>query len=494
MDEKTEPKHSTGARHMLDGTIRVFLSESLLIPTGLITTIFLTRILGPESYGIYGLAVGIVLWIEYSICNMFGGTSIKFIGETDDWEPIATTVLKLYLIVSAAAVIALWLFSGKIAAILNAPKLGSYLSLLAIDIPIFVLSTAHRHILVGLGKFKERALTSAARWLSRLVLIVILVGIGLSVEGAILGIIASSLLELIIVRSYIRPPIFKHSDFDTRKLWGFVAPLFLFSVSMRLYDKLDLLLLKGMGGTAEQAGIYVAAQNLSIVPGLFALSFSPLLLATISRTISSGNKASVAHLVETSYRIVVLFLPFAAMTAGCSNEVVKLILGVEYEGSAPLLSLLIFGSIATIFISVNYAVLTASGKPGLPFLLAGPIVPLSVLAYFFVIPKFGMIGASFVYTSFAWLGAVVTITAVYYLWQTYPPGKTILWSVLISVAAYIAAQMWSTPGLLVIVKVCLITLIILVCYFITNAVKISEIRLLGSGLISRDVITKNTET
>ncbi|MFI5323065.1 MAG: lipopolysaccharide biosynthesis protein [Thermodesulfobacteriota bacterium] len=222
--EKTEDRRSTGARHMLDGTVRVFLSESLLIPTGLLTTIFLTRMLGPGNYGIYGLAVSIVLWIEYSICNMFGGTSIKFIGETDDWEPIATTVLKLYLIVCAAAVLALWLFSGKIAEILNAPNLESCLSPLAIDIPIFVLSSAHLHILVGLGKFRERALTRAVRWLSRLVLIVVLVEVGLSVEGAILGIIASSLLELIIVRSYIRPPIFKHSDFDTRKLWGFVAP------------------------------------------------------------------------------------------------------------------------------------------------------------------------------------------------------------------------------------------------------------------------------
>lgn len=491
--KKTKYKHTAGARHMLDGTVRVFLSESLLIPTGLVTTIFLTRMFGPENYGIYGLAVSIVIWIEYSVCNMFGGTIIKFIGETDNWEPIAGTVLKLYLLVSAAAAIALWLFSGELAEIFKAPKLGSYLPLLAIDIPIFVLSTAHRHILVGLGQFKKRAFTSSVRWISRLAFIVLLVWAGLSVKGAILGIIASSLLEFIVVRSCIRPPIFGHSDFRARELWGFIAPLFLFSISMRLYDKLDLLMLKGLGGTAAQAGIYVAAQNLSVVPGLFALSFSPLLLSTLSRTIISGDKASVKHLVETSYRIVVLLLPFAAMTAGCSNEVVKLILGADYAGSAPLLSLLIFGSIATIFISVNYAILTASGRPGLTFLLAGPIVPLSILGYIFMIPRLGMIGASLVYTTFAWLGAVVTITASYYLWHIYPPLRTVLSSVLISIGAYIAARMWSAPGMLVIIKVCLITVTILISYFITGAVRINELRAFGSEIKTADLDITHTE-
>jgi len=48
-------------RHVLDGTIRVFLAEALLLPTGLLTTAFLTRRLGPEGYGLFLLAAPLVL-------------------------------------------------------------------------------------------------------------------------------------------------------------------------------------------------------------------------------------------------------------------------------------------------------------------------------------------------------------------------------------------------------------------------------------------------
>jgi O-antigen/teichoic acid export membrane protein len=467
---------------MLDGTIRVFLAESLLIPTGLITTIFLTRSRGPESYGIYGLVVSIVIWIEYSICQIFGGTSIKFIGEAEHWEPIATTVLKLYLLVSAAAVAALWLFSNEIAGLLNAPKLGSYLSLMAIDIPIFVLSTAHRQILIGIAKFKERALTSSVRWISRMVLIVILVSIGLSVEGAIIGIIISSLIELIIVRSYVRAPVFSHSNFRAGRLWGYITPLFLFAAGMRLFDKLDLLLVKALGGTAEQAGIYVAAQNLAIIPGLFALSYTPLLLSTLTRAIGTGNRETVTHLITTSHRIAVLLIPFAAMTAGCSHELVRLIFGDEYGGTAQILSVLIFGSVATVLISVNYAVLTASGKPGLPLLLAGPIVPISILFYFLVIPRFGMIGASSVYTLLAWAGAFATLSAVYYLWRIHPPARTLLRSIIISIAAYYAVRLWDTRGIFVVIKILLASMGIITLCVVTGEFTIRELRALFSGM------------
>jgi O-antigen/teichoic acid export membrane protein len=475
--------HTKSTRHMLDGAVRVFLSESLVVPTGLVTTIFLTRSLGPESYGIYGLAVGIVVWIEFSICNVFGGTSIKFIGEAENWEPIAIKVLRLYILISTAAAAALWILSGEIASLMSAPRLSSYLSLLAIDIPIFVLSTAHRQILVGIGKFRERAMSSSVRWISRMVLIVLLVEAGLSAEGAILGIILSSLIELIINRSYARIPILKSSDFPLRSLLAYVTPLFFFAVGMRLYDKLDLFLVKALGGTADQAGIYVAAQNLSMIPSLFALSFSPLLLSTLSRAAAGGNREEVSHLIKTSYRLVLLLIPFTAIVSGCSEEIVRLIFGIEYSASAPLLSILIFGSVAAVLISVNYAVLTASGRPGLPVTLAGPIVPISAVLYFLVIPRFGMIGASCVYTLFAWAGALATMTAVYYLWGIHPPARTVLKAILISAAAYYAGELWKTPGIFVIIKILVVTGAVLASYFIMRELTVKEIRALFSGLI-----------
>jgi len=42
-------------RHLLTGTIRIFLAEALILPTGFITAIYLARSLGPAGYGIFAL-------------------------------------------------------------------------------------------------------------------------------------------------------------------------------------------------------------------------------------------------------------------------------------------------------------------------------------------------------------------------------------------------------------------------------------------------------
>src|SRR5207248_7144370 len=56
-----------------------------------------------------------------------------------------------------------WALSIPVARGLGTPALAWLLAILALDIPLFSLSQAHRNLLVGLGRFKERAYTSVAR-------------------------------------------------------------------------------------------------------------------------------------------------------------------------------------------------------------------------------------------------------------------------------------------------------------------------------------------
>ena len=65
----------------MTGTIRIFLAEALILPTGFITAVFLARKLGPIDYGLFALASLLVLWIEWGSTALFAHTTIKFIGE-----------------------------------------------------------------------------------------------------------------------------------------------------------------------------------------------------------------------------------------------------------------------------------------------------------------------------------------------------------------------------------------------------------------------------
>lgn len=449
-------------RHMIGGTIRVFLGETLLLPTGLLTTAFLTRTFAPEGYGLFTVAAALVAWIEWSISSIFARAAFKLIGEADDWRSIGAALTRLHLLLGGVMALGLWLCADAIAVALKAPALGSYLRLFAIDIPIFSLAQAHRSILVGIGAFNQRAQVTAIRWITRLLFIVVLVQMGLSIEGAIIGSIAASIVELAYCRYCIQPALFGRTNFALRQLWGYALPLSLYAVNMRLLDKVDLFMLQGLRGSATESGIYGAAQNLALMGGLFALSFSPLLLSTLSRMLRDGELDLARRTARDALRVVAGMLPFAAMTSGAAEEIAVCIFGETFRPAATPLALLIFGSVGFVAISVATAILTAAGKPRWTVILTAPLVPLIVAGNLWLIPKFGSLGAALVTTLVGGAGGLAAVLTVNRGWGVGIPIVTLGRSFLIGAGAYALAMTWPVSGFLFLAgKLSAISLLIL---------------------------------
>ncbi|MEM9090690.1 MAG: oligosaccharide flippase family protein [Cyanobacteria bacterium P01_F01_bin.53] len=471
-------------RQILDGTVWVFLAEGLILPTGLITAGFLTRYLGPQGYGLFTLASVVVAWVEWSITSIFSRTTIKFVGEAEDWRPIGTLVVRLHLWLSVGITALIWLLAPAIANGLNEPGLGQYLQLLALDIPIFSLASAQRNILIGRGKFRERALATAGRWILRLVLMVLLVGAGFSVTGAILGTLGSSLVELAIARYFAPTPWFQKANFPVRSLFGYAVPLFFFAMTMRLYDKLDLVMLKVLGGSAEEAGIYGAAQNLAFIPTILSISFSPLLLSSLSRLIADGNLTQAKALARHALRLVVGLLPMGAITVATAPAIVSLIYGETFLPTAPILSILIFSSLGLMMISIGTTILTAAARPKSPFFVVAPLLPLAVFGHWWIVPKLHAIGAAWITALVAQLGAIMMVVTIYRLWQIWPPALTLVRSLLVCGAMYALAIHWSVPSLWLLPQLLLLALMIPLLFLILGEFNRKEIAFVRSMLIS----------
>lgn len=446
-------------KQMATGTLQVFLAEGLLLPTGILTAAYLTRQLGPEGYGVLMLATTIISWIGWSITSAFTRTTIKFVSEAEDWRPVAATVLRLHLILGAVAVAMLWLASHPLAIALGEPGMVNILRLFAFEIPIFCLTYAHRSVMVGLGQYEQRAISTGIRWCLRMLLIIALVAAGLSLTGAILGSIGAALTELVICRHYLQVPLFTQSSFPMGRLWGYALPLFLLAISLRLYEKLDLFMLKLLGGTAAAAGYYSTAQNLALAPSLFTLAFVPLLLSTLTRTLYAGDLTSAKQLSRNALRLVMLFLPFAALLAGSAPDLIALIFSVTFIPAAPLFALLIFAAVAMAMIAVTTAILTAAGKPNWTIALAGPMVPLAMLSDLLLIPKLGALGAAIVTTCVATVAAVTCIAAIYHHWQILPPASSSGRSLFLSMVVFTLASLWVTPDWFVLVKLAIVSLL-----------------------------------
>lgn len=433
-------------RNFVGGTFWVFLAEALIFPTGLVTAGILTRRLGPDGYGVLTLVAVIVSWIEWTITSIFSRTAIKFVSDAEDWRPVGTVIAQLHFGLGALAAGGLWIFAQPIAEGLDIPTFAPYLRLFALDIPIFCLAYAHRQLLVGRGLFRVRAIASAGRWTARLAIIAALVEYAnWSIQGAIIGSLGASVVELAIGRWFIRPPLLKKSIFPPQRLFGYALPLFLFATSLRLFDKLDLFMLKILGGTVAQAGVYGAAQNLAFVPGIFALSFSPLLLSTLNSTLRSGDLAQAKQISFNSVRAVIALIPFAALAAAASVSIVSVVYGQAFAVAGPVLAVLIFSAMALVMISVVTAILTAAGKPNLTAILVAPMLPLSALGYSLYVPNYGAMGACWVNFGAATMGAVGAIVALHRTWQIGPPVMTLGRSAIACLIIYAIGIRWITP-------------------------------------------------
>jgi len=487
----TQPRSSYPGLHLFDGTVRVLLAEALFPLTGLITAAFLTRRLGPEDYGLLSLAATIVSWIEWTITSVLSRATIKFVNETNDWRPPGATVLRFYLGVSSVAALALWYLATPLAILLDEASLGLYLQLFALDIPLFGLAQAHRNVLIGLGNFRQRAVTGAGRWIARLFLILLLVELGFSVPGAILGNIGASLSELLISRLYIRPSLIYRSPFSAPQVWRYSAPLFLSTLSLGFYAHLDLLALKALGGSVAQAGMLSAARNLALLPGFFASAITPLLQSTLGHLLQAGKREEAHRMGGQALRISFGLLPFVVVSVEASQEIVTWIFGPLFSSAAPLFSSLMFAALALVIIAVASAILIADGKPKRTVVLAGPLAPLACVGHILLVPQLEAFGAALVSLTVAWIGALTALLTIYRLWRIAPPLGTLWRSVVVSAGVYVLTITWRTSGAFLLLKLAILCFCIVALFFILGEFSADELTAARSFLRRSTTSTHN---
>lgn len=450
--QRDDRPHAEHTRRLFGGVARMAAAEALLVPVGVLTAAFLSRRFGPEGYGLLTLAGVLVVWAETNAAGALSRPSIRLVGEADDWRAVGPTVLRVHLFVGLALMLSLWAVSAPLAALLGEPSLVRYLPALALDAPVFCLAQAHRAVLVGTGRFRERALAGAARWIARLVLVVASVRLTGTLTGAVCGIVCSSLVELAVCRAYVRPRLFVRGARRARELCGYALPLAASALCLSLYQRLDLLLLRALGATPAEAGFYAVAQNLSLLPSILSFSLAPALLSTLTRALRDGDGAEARETARQALRAVLLVAPVAALAAGCAPEIVGLIFGQKFLPAAPLLRLLMPGALALVFVSVAASILAAAGRQVWTLHVAWPLLACAAAGHLLLIPAAGATGAASVTSGLACAGALVSALLVRRLWRVAPPAATLWRSAAVCLLAYTSAAALPASGVLLFVK------------------------------------------
>jgi O-antigen/teichoic acid export membrane protein len=484
-----EPGGSGGAgsskvsgRRAARGTLMLLGVQVLALAAGFLIATFLTRRLGPSDYGAYSVVFNVVTWVEIAITALFRQATIKLLAEAEDWQSALSSLMRIQTAVGVAAAAILAACAVPISQALNAPDLAGYLRLYSLDVPITALYGVTTAALVGRGAFGRAALVNGLAWGGRLALVFLLVGAGLSVGGALLAAIGSSVVTLGASWFLVRPRLLRSSAFPQRLLWSYSLPLFFRSLGLQLYQRVDLLTVQALAGTSA-AGYYGAAQNLTIVPGgFFASSLSQVLLASLPPLLQRGQVRSARRMMDQSMRLVLCMAPFAGLAAGAASEIVVLLYGASYSSAAVAVALLAFGALGLAMISVTCAILTGSSRPGLTLALTGPLAPLSLVGCVILVPRLGITGAAVVMTALSWLGAGATMLAVHRVCGARLPVATILRVALTTGIVFGLASAWHASGLGIIGKLLALSAVVLICLFLLGELTRGDLAFLWSVL------------
>ena len=447
----TSPPVSPAQSFRLNSGVALgFAAELVLLPTGLITAAVLTRTLSPTEYGLFSVAATFITWLAWTTTTLLARAAVKFVSEADDWQPVATSVLRARLAVGGTAFLVVLLGASAFSRLLGAPELAPYLRVFAIDLLLFNVARAYRDVLTGRGRFREVAAVSLARWTTRLVLIVALVLLTGSIMGAVIGSVGATAVELLVARAFGRIPVRGRSPIPWSRMWQVAAPLVVYGAALQLFSKIDLFALSALQGASADVGLYAAAQNLAVAPGLFALSLAPLLLATLARLRRSGAEADARRIARDALRVSIAIVPLAALVAGTADEIVRLVFGASFGGAGVLLALLFAAGVALVVMSVAVSIVTAADAQRVVSVLGAGVLAGAIAGHLVLVPRYGAVGAATVTASASVAGGLASIALVHRLWDVRAYG-TLLRAALITGPAYWLATLPPTGGALALV-------------------------------------------
>ena len=446
------------------GTIKIFASMMLLLPSGLVTAGILTRTLGPADYGTFTIAVAIVLWFQQFSMRPFGRATIKFVAESNDWRQESIAILRVQLMFSLLMAFIFILSAPLWELLLDRPKLAFYLLLFAIDIPLFSSSVVHGSVLMSQGDFGKRAQMHVARWMGRMIFVIVFVQISPTIEAGILGYVCASIVEFAVARRFMPLPILKPATFRGLHFSTYALPIAVVLISTEIFVRLDLLFVEAYSHNSESAGFYAAAQNLTLIPTLFAIALAPTLQVALSKNLKNEQWETARTLTQTTLRILFYMLPFAVLVMGTSKNIMVFVYGDEFVAGYPILQTLILGAIGVAFCSVFVSIFIAIGRPFLAMMLWFPVVPLAVVGHIFTIPQGDALGAALVTTTMAWVSALTMFAAVLQYWKLPLPFATIARTVAISGIVYVFSSAWQAEGLALMVQGVLGGILILLIY------------------------------
>ena len=302
--------------------------------------IYMGRSLGAAEYGILGslLAAFYILFVPLGAIST---VATKFVSEFKARKEYGKVASLLFPGMKKLSRYAILIFIGLSASswlIADFLRIPSPLPVILVGLSIAFAAgvSIPRGVLRGLQKFGQLGLNISLESLIRLLLGVLLVSLGLGINGAILayglGYLAAILLALMPLRFLFH---LRNETIDASSIYKFSLPALAMSICLAVMTNIDLIFVKHFF-TSEEAGVYtvvsVLGKAIFFVSGAFTIPMFPL----VSELHTKGENTRSVLKKSSTYVLLFSGITIAAYWL-FPSFIVNTLYGRAYSPAVPLL-------------------------------------------------------------------------------------------------------------------------------------------------------------
>jgi len=401
--------------HRIPGSTLLAVSQIIFMVCGYAMHITITRLLGPEEYGTWGILVELLIWFELSVMLGFPKWTTRTIAEETD--PAKINQIKSISIIGQGAIalflgVLFYALAVPFAAALNDTNLELLIKISAFDIPFYGMYFLNLGIINGQRNYFRMFVLTVLYAVCKLSFVVILLLLGFGLEGAAIGNILSSVLVFLLSCFWIgRLSLQFKGGYKLSDFFSFGIPTTVFILGFALLQRVDFLFLKALSPQKDVIGYYMLAFLLAKVPYFIVEATSKSLFSEISNKHGASDmKACNKIMNDYIGGTILLFTLISVITLSSTRELILLMFPDVFENSVPFLQILI---ISNLFIGFSYLlsqVLFTFDKEKLALVLIGGVLLCSIPLNIYLITSMGPIGAAYASTlSFALITLLITL-------------------------------------------------------------------------------------
>jgi O-antigen/teichoic acid export membrane protein len=410
----------------------VFTGNMFSYGSQLILGILLTRFLGAEQYGQYKvaviageIAVGVaLLGMDYAMVRF-----ISLYNSLNNLPKVLGTIqFGVGLTIFSSVVIGIGLFAlaNPLANfIFHEPLLVPVLRIASLIVPVSTLSSVLGAATMGFNNMRYSTISKQiAQPITRLVLLIPLVYVGLNAKIALMPYIAGLLVTCGLLLYYLRKliPIRNHpktSQRDPKELMRFSLPAYFSSLIDNYGPSLQTILL-GSLNTITNAGIYSVAHQVSVASSLFNQSIGTASSPIISDLHGKGENAQMARFYTTTTKwMFTVNLPMFLVVVLLSKPILS-IFGNEFMGGSTTLIVLSLANLVIASAGIADGVLAMTGHTPTRLVNSIVLTVISLGLCFILIPHWGPVGTALAAFAAAFVTSLLRVSEVYYLDRYFP--------------------------------------------------------------------------